>query len=224
MITNPNYCKYSKMPDPIPPRSVKKNQHYVPRSWLSRFAGHDGRVLAVKDGFLMPQVSVNDIMSGDWIYTVFDEWWRPSDRTEDALSKVESNAGLLFEALHTSAKPPTDQQWVDLCIFLALTACRHPEVMRPGHLRSKEMAWAIADVASHQGQDAFLASVRGRFGVELPTNIYNGLINKGLSELLQEAGEIEKFLLQDPKLPEQISLEAVQVCSQRHRCTKPFPP
>jgi hypothetical protein len=107
-------------------------------------------VLAVKDGFLMPQVSVNDIMSGDWIYTVFDEWWRPSDRTEDALSKVESNAGLLFEALHTSAKPPTDQQWVDLCIFLALIAYRHPEVMRRGHLRSKEMAWAIADVASHQ--------------------------------------------------------------------------
>ena len=199
------------MRDPIPPRSVKQNQHYVPRSWLSRFAGQNGRLLAIKNGVVMSQVSVDDIMSGDWIYTVFDEWRRPSDRIEDALSKVEGDAGLLFEALHASAKPPTDDQWVNLCTFLALTACRHPEVMRRGHLRSKEMAWAVANVDSHPDRESFLANIRSRFGVELPPNLYDGLINKGFSALLQEADEIEELSPQDPKLHEQLSLEAVEL-------------
>jgi hypothetical protein len=201
----------SDMPDPIPPRSVKKNQHYVPRCWLARFAGRDGRVAAIQDGVLMPQVSVDDIMSGDWIYTVFDEWWRPSDRVEDALSGVERAAGVLFEALHASRDPPTDQQWVDLCTFLALTACRYPEVMRRGHLRSKEMAWQLADVDAQPDRDSFLASIKSRFGVELPPGIYEPLVNKGLSALLQEAGEIESLSPQDQRLPEQISLQAVNL-------------
>lgn len=123
----------------IPPKSEKENQHFVPRNWLSRFAGAHGRVLCLSKGKIH-QVSVADIMSGNWIYTVFDEWWRPSDKLEDALANIEAKADKLFTMLHASRAVPTDGQWVELIQFLALTACRHPEIMKRGHERAKELA------------------------------------------------------------------------------------
>jgi hypothetical protein len=132
----------------------------------------------------------------------------PSDRIEDGLSGVESAAGV-FEALHTSRDPPTEQQWVDLCTFLALTACRRPEVMQRGHLRAIDMAWQLADVDAQPDRDSLLGkhqeSVRGRIASWYlrPTG------HKGLAALVKEAEAIENLSPQDPKLPAQISLEAV---------------
>lgn len=197
------------MPDPKPPRSVKENQHYVPRMWLSRFAGQDGRVSAIENGILKHQVSVADIMSGDWIYTVFDEWWRPSDSLEDALANVEAEANTLFDMLQTSPDLPTDEQWVALCKFLALTACRHPETMRRGHLRSKTMAWALADVRAYPDKESFLQDFKKRFGSDLPPAIYDAYMKESPEALLEQAEIVEHLSPQDPQLPEQLSVEAV---------------
>jgi hypothetical protein len=139
------------MPDPIPPRSVKENQHFVPRSWISRFAGDNGRLFGLQNGAIKHQIKVADIMSQDWLYTVFDEWWRPSDCVEDALAKVEGDVGVLFDALHATASAPSTEQWVSLCRFMALTASRHPDTMRHGHERAKEMSWALADADKTYG-------------------------------------------------------------------------
>ncbi|MFC3182435.1 DUF4238 domain-containing protein [Cypionkella sinensis] len=197
------------MTNRLPPRSVKENQHFVPRSWLSRFAGQDGRVLAIKDGKDVTQIAVADIMSGDWIYTVFDEWWRPSDELEDALSIEESRAAKLFESLHTSPVQPNDKGWIDLCHFLALTVCRHPDTMQTGHTRSKELAWHLADVRAFNDAAAFFGETKQKFGVDLSTAEYQRLLLADPSNLIAEAEEVEHLTPQDPKLPEQISLSAV---------------
>ncbi len=203
------------MPKPIPPRSVKENQHYVPRSWISRFAGENGRLVGLKDGTIQHQVNVADIMSEDWLYTIFDEWWRPSDRIEDALAEVEGGAKDLFDALTASRSLPTDKQWVELCRFLALTACRHPDTMQRGHQRAKEMAWALADADTHPDAASFFADIRSRFGVDLPYDTYGQLLAQGLPDLIAEAENIQSMTPWDPRLPEEISLEAVDFVAKR---------
>jgi hypothetical protein len=69
----------------------KRNQHYVPKSWIKRFAGANGRIYA-SDGQKVRPVSAGKIMSQDWLYTVFDNTWQPSDALEDELSKDEGRA------------------------------------------------------------------------------------------------------------------------------------
>jgi len=203
------------MPEPMPPRSVKENQHFVPRSWISRFAGENGRLVGLQDGTIQHQVSVADIMSEHWLYTTFDEWWRPSDRIEDALAEVEGGAKDLFDALTASKLMPTDEQWVKLCRFLALTACRHPDTMRRGHQRAKEMAWALADADTHPDAASFFAHIRSRFGVDLPPDTYQRLLAQALPDLIAEAESIQNMTPWDPRLPEQISLEAVDLVAKR---------
>ena len=104
------------------PHSSKDNQHYVPRFWLRRFAGANGRLVATIDGVYQSQVDVDDIMSDDWIYTIFDPNWVSSDRVENDLAALEGLASALFDELHAGAAVPTDEQWEQLCWFLALQA------------------------------------------------------------------------------------------------------
>jgi hypothetical protein len=120
------------VPDVMPPRSVKKNQYYVPRFWLARFAGPTGRLVGLKDGVFQHQVGLNNIMSDDWIYTVFDSWWRPSDEIEDDLGVIDGDADRLFMNLHADRNNPSNAQWQHLCTFLALTACRHVDAATSG--------------------------------------------------------------------------------------------
>jgi Protein of unknown function (DUF4238) len=202
------------MPDPVPPRSTKEAQHYVPRFWLRRFAGDDGRLRALENGAFRPQVSLEEIMVGDWTYTVFDEWWRHSDRLEDALAKIETDAANLFDSLHASRELPTDDKWIALCAFLALTACRHPETMRRGYERGKEMAWAFAEAGMPTDRTSLLANIKARFGFALPPDIIDGFMKKGLAPLLSEAEEVEGLSPQGHRLPEQLSLSAFDLVTK----------
>jgi hypothetical protein len=198
------------MPDLIPPRSVKKNQHYVPRFWLARFAGPNGRLVGLKDGILQHQLGLDNIMSDDWIYTVFDSWWRPSDEIEDDLGVIDGDADLLFTNLHAGRSNPSNEQWKHLCIFLALSACRHVDTMMPGHDYAKEMGLVIADASSYGSEAAFLAEVKLRFGCDLPLGLLAALKTKGEARLMEEAEELLDLLPYDPRLPAQLSLTATE--------------
>lgn len=193
--------------DPIPPVSVKQNQHYVPRFWLARFASADGRVFGFSNGQAR-QVGVGNIMSEDWTYTIFDGWWRPDDALENALSVAEGTAGIVFNQIHALSAAPTKDEWEFLGWFLALTACRHPDVMSRGHNRSKELAWVLADVKSSPDRQTFNAELRRRFGFELPEELFEALAAKSVEDLLNEGDEVEKLSPQDPRLPQQIAIEA----------------
>jgi len=199
------------MPNLAPPSSVKKNQHYVPRFWLARFAGPSGRLVGLKNGVFQHQIGANDIMSDDWIYTIFDSWWRPSDEIEDALGVIEGEAEQLFTALHANRINPPNDQWESLCTFLALEACRHIDTMARGHIRGKEMALVIAKASSYPSEVDFFADVKAQFGCDLPPGLWESLRMKGKEALWEEAEEVFDLYPYDPKLPAQLSLAAVQL-------------
>ena len=71
--------------------AVKRNQHYVPKSWIKRFADDKDRLHAW-DGQKVRLVSAKKIMTEDWLYTIFDNTWKPSDALEEELSKEEGKA------------------------------------------------------------------------------------------------------------------------------------
>lgn len=198
------------MASKLPPKSEKKKQHFLPRSWMRRFADADGHVYGYDGGQLRP-VAVADIMAGDWIYTVFDEWWRPSDRLEDTLAKYEGWGNILFEQLHKSTDEPAPEQWSRLLQFMALTVCRHPDVMARAHQLGKDYALALAAVSEYSDYDDFAETLKTKFG-ECPTESEFELLKcAGPDALFNAAVAIDEMQPQDPALPEQSSLEAVDL-------------
>ena len=192
----------------LPPKSEKKKQHFVPRSWLRRFADVNGHVHGYDGGQIRP-VAVADIMTGDWIYTVFDEWWRPSDRLEDALAVVEGQGSSLFTQLHESTNEPTPEQWSTLLEFMALTVCRHPDAMARAHKLGKDYALALSTVSEFSNYDEFANNLKLEFG-ECPTESEFELLKCAVpGALFDTAVQIDGMQPQDPALPEQSSLEAV---------------
>ena len=72
----------------------KRNQHYVPKSRIKRFACAKGRIYAW-DGQKVRHVAASKIMSEDRLYTIFDNTWRTSDVLEDALGVHLNDEGEL---------------------------------------------------------------------------------------------------------------------------------
>jgi hypothetical protein len=148
------------------PRFSKDNQHFVPRFWMKRFAGSNGRILGRRRGEVRAlQVAAGDIMTSDWTYTLFDSWWRPADKLEDALSVFEGKAATVMAAaddVSSTLSPPLKER---LCEVIAVSACRLPWVMRRGHLRMKELAAALASIVEIQRRSSVYSghqkSVRG---------------------------------------------------------------
>jgi hypothetical protein len=190
------------------PKSEKGNQHYIPRWWLKGFADDKGSVWALRDG-RVAVVGVGNIMNAAWIYTVFDGWWRPSDAVEDSLAVVENFGSKVFAQLHTS--PPNDEMWQDLFWFLALTVCRHPDVMRRGHELSKEFGMALRDAPSFDEKATFNAALEGTFG-PIPTDDAYEVLAAAPQEALDSAVEtLIDLQPYDPSLPE---VEAILAADQ----------
>ncbi|WP_411902289.1 DUF4238 domain-containing protein [Methylorubrum thiocyanatum] len=206
---------------PAPPfdPDKNKNQHHVPQLWQQRFANSAGRVYGRYRAEADPirerhprragkarQVNVAKTMAADWIYTVFDRWWRPSNALEAALSKDEGRIAYVYDQVADPAAPISAQIRLDLCQALGLAACRTPEVMGRGHRRAKELAWAAAEVHSHADKAAYFAAIRSKFGVELTEEDYDKFRSRTTKQLLEEASWIEGLSPQAPELPEQIAL------------------
>lgn len=206
---------------PPPPPFQKTNQHIVPRFWLKGFAGQTGRVYSryranadPVQGTVLPglarQASVNDLMTSDWTYTVFDRWWRPSDEVENRLATIECHLKTAIDNLHAGATIDLNLTW-ELCRFVGLAACRTPEVMERGHRRLKEFAWACAKVFEATSFDAFRDDIRKQFGVELTQKDFADLLGRTKEDLLKTAEGIERMSPQDPVLPEQLALTGADI-------------
>jgi hypothetical protein len=120
------------------PRFSKKSHHYIAQFWLRYFADPNGQLWKLQDAQVRP-TSTAKVMAEDWLYTEFDVCWRPGDGVEDYLSRRETEAAQLFATLGAVPGVPTLDQWSALNYWLALTACRHPLLMRRGHQRAKEL-------------------------------------------------------------------------------------
>ena len=74
---------------------LKKNHHYVPQFWLRGFADSNGQIYAW-DGQKVRTAASNKIMQSDWLYTLFDNAWQPSNALEDELARIEGIVAPLF--------------------------------------------------------------------------------------------------------------------------------
>ncbi len=157
-------------PGTPPPKSEKQNQHFIPRWWLKAFADACGNIWALQ-GDVVRVAAAGDIMCADWIYTLFDPWWRPSDVVEDELSKIEGNASRLFRDIEASG-PAGDEDWSALLWFIALTACRHPSAMNRGIELSKELGLFLHDVRKHTDAQSFASAFATHFGSQPPSDMY----------------------------------------------------
>jgi hypothetical protein len=201
----------------------KRNQHYVPRSWIRRFAGADG-VLVAWDGQKTRQISAGRIMSKDWLYTVFDNTWQASDALEDELSKVEGKAAELVKRISNRKYAVKLADREQLGSFLALQACRHPDVMNRGYRRARELGALIESARTFPNARAF-ALKAASFGIPLSAaaEMFEQLIAADPDQLRRELEELRGLSEQDPRLPIQDALRATpQIAQTLSRMTFTF--
>jgi hypothetical protein len=185
----------------------KRNHHYVPQFWQKGFRGKNGSLYGRK-GSKIKIVSTRDSMQGDWIYTIFDKQWNPSDDLENKLSKEEGNISKLFSRIGIAANPTTVDDRDGLCSALALQACRHPDVMGRVQRKGIELGTLLAE--AHKLNEEDFVNNAGQLGVDSSeaANMYHILIAVPEEQLAVELEELKGLSSQDPQLPIQEALLA----------------
>ena len=194
---------------------IKKNHHYVPQFWLKAFADSRGSIHAW-DGKSVKVRSSRVLMQEDWLYTIFDNAWNPSDNLEDALAKVEATAASLFLRVSNPTYKFSADDRSQFCEFLALQACRHPDIMNRGARRARELGAFLANVHACKDEADFVS--RGlKFGLSAQqlTAIYHELMAVPQSQLNAELDELHGLSPQDARLPQQDALRAIHEVEQK---------
>lgn len=190
-----------------PPKFEKKNHHWVPQFWMNHFRDSQNQLWKRSGGTVTP-TATDTIMAEHWLYTEFDQLWRPSDAVEDWFARQERQAGKLFISLSQPGHQPSNEEWIHVTYWLALTACRHPVVMRRSLERAKRLAFDLADVG--QSPASFSQRLRDMYRLEVPEGLHAALAAKGEEALLEEATQIEGLSPQDPQLPSLLALTGVK--------------
>lgn len=191
----------------------KTNHHYVPQHWQRGFRGPNGHLYGkFRDGIRV--VSPRTIMQRDWLYTVFDDQWNPSDILEDALSVVEASDAGLLQRLHSPGYAGTKDDKDHLCAMLALQASRHPDILARCVRRSRELGILLAD-AHALTLDEFKSQMAG-FGVTAADahDCYLVLLGRTREQLTNELAELIALSPQSVQLPEQDALRASPLIEQ----------
>lgn len=187
----------------------KGNHHYVPQYWQRGFRGNNGQLFG-RIGNSIKVVSTKNTMQQDWLYTIFDADWHPSDALEDAISAVEAQDAELIRRLHSPSYVTTTDDRAQLCSLLALQACRHPDVLKRGQKLSRELGALLADVHSYSLQQ-FQTRV-GKFGLDDSEayNFYVVLQSRTKEQLAEELDALIKLSPQSSQIPAQDAIRAWQ--------------
>ena len=191
----------------------KTNHHYVPQYWQRGFRGPNGHLYGkFHDGIRV--VSPRTIMQRDWLYTVFDDQWNPSDTLEDALSVVEAKDAGLLQRLNSPGYAGTKGDRDHLCAMLALQASRHPDILGRGVRRSRELGMLLADVHALT-LDEFKSQMAG-FGVGAADahDCYVILLGRTKQQLATELAELIALSPQSAQLPAQHALRAFPIVEE----------
>lgn len=156
-------------------------------------------------------------MQQDYLYTVFDDQWNPSDALEDALSVVEGDDAGLVQRLHNPSYTSTADDRDHLCSLLALQATRHPDILRWGAKRSRELGKLLAN-AHDCSLDEFKAQMT-EFGVSEADayDYYIVLLSRTKEQLTDELAELTGLSPQSSQLPEQDALRAMPLVESHLR-------
>lgn len=189
------------------PTFEKKNHHYVPQFWQRGFRDSNDQLYA-RTGGDISIVSPKTIMQVDWLYTVFDGQWRPSDALEDLLSVIEGHDAQLLQRLNASGYIPTAHDEAQLCALLGLQASRHPDVLKRGHTLSREFGELLASVHDHS-LESFqgLTALHGMNPVDAK-DYYFTLKARTKEQLAEELADLLQLSPQSPQLPIQDAIRA----------------
>lgn len=183
-----------------------RNQHYVSQFWQRRFGAGNGEVWTLQDSRTKKR-GTKKLMSQDWLYTIYDAGGRPSNALERAASHFETKAAKVFSKLDTPGAVGSVEDQIFLRWFVAFSACRHPDTLKMGHRRSKELVVALVDVFDQSVGDYQVSLSKFGIGPEEAAWAY-GLIRKLDEEALLE--EMDDVLTRPPNdaiLPSQIALD-----------------
>ncbi|QLW74704.1 DUF4238 domain-containing protein [Citrobacter freundii] len=191
----------------------KKNHHYVPQYWQRGFKGTSGSMFG-KFSSTIRLVSSRTIMQQDWLYTVFDEQWNPSDILEDTLSVMESKDAQLFQRLHVQGYTVTSSDRDQLCSALALQVSRHPDILERGRRLADEFGTILADVHS-----VTLIQFKGsvaKFGINEADahDLYVILTSRTQEQLAAELAELHSLSPQSSQLPVQEAILAAPLIKE----------
>lgn len=191
----------------------KRNHHYVPQYWQRGFKGTSGHMFG-KFGSTIRLVSSRTIMQQNWLYTVFDEQWNPSDMLEDTLSVMESKDALLFQRLQLQGYTVTSSDRDQLCSALALQASRHPDILERGRRLADEFGTILADAHS-MTLTQFKNRVAG-FGINEADahDFYVLLTSRTQEQLASELADLHSLSPQSSQLPVQEAILAAPLIKE----------
>jgi hypothetical protein len=152
------------------------------------------------------------MMQVDWLYTVFDNQWRPYDALEDALSIIEGKDAQLLQRLQAPGYFATAGDEAQLCALLGLQASRHPDVLQRGHNLSREFGKLLASVHDHC-LEAFQDLV-ARHGMSPADgrDFYVALKTRTKEQLAEELADMLQLSPQSHQLPVQIWISVRPIC------------
>jgi Protein of unknown function (DUF4238) len=187
----------------------KQRHHYVPQFWMRRFRDATNS-LYQWNGRRCDIASTKNIMQEAWLNTTFDAQWQASNQLEDNLAQLEHLAARLFGELEDLSVVLTEQHREMLCDFLALQACRHPDVFNSGHRKVARLATFFAD-APFVSTEAQFTSEAAKLGIGTSdaAAIYGILCHADPDSLEKQALEAMTKSPQNPELPITDALKAM---------------
>jgi hypothetical protein len=189
---------------------IAMRHHFVPQFWMRRFADNANQIHC-REGAVVRIVSTKNVMQLDDLYALFNDHWQMSYALETALAGLERDASLLFDKLDNPAEFLSDDDADHLMHFMALQACRHPDVFGLAHRRARELAEFLSD--AHSYLQAGFALAAARFGIDSADarEIHTQLVTRPPDVLLREFDEVLRTSPQDQKLPATDAIRALPV-------------
>lgn len=155
--------KYQPKPPP------KRVHHIVPQGWQRRFfrrkpdgtLGETGFYRNLKTGRPRRNEGPGAKMSLEWANLVFDEFFQPSNVLEDHLGAMETRLLPLIDRV-CAAGAAAGPELEEVGRFLALQACRYPELYAERLDLAKLYALSLGEVGQHPDAASLNAMLASR--------------------------------------------------------------
>lgn len=183
-----------------------RNQHFVPQFWQRRFDAGNGEVWTLQDN-RTKKLGPKNLMSQDWLYTIYDAGGRPSNALERAAGHFETKAAKAFSTLDAPGAVGSVEDQIFLRWFVAFSACRHPDTLFMGHRRAKELAVALVDAFNQSLSEFQLSLSRFGIGPEEAAWAYDLIRKRDEDALLEEMDDVLTRPPNDAILPSQLALD-----------------
>lgn len=193
---------------------IKRKHHVVPVSWQDRFSpdwpksGAYYKNISTKKCY--GPVGPGNKMMEEYANIVFDKNYRPSNQVEDRLGEIETKSGHFFKRIiETGSINSRDK--VDLAYFLAIQACRYPELYESRLEVGKLLAIVLKDSKNFNDEielNQYLTNTALFPGATISKEEFSRLINASKDRLVAELDEILIAHNYEPSFNKNLVLDA----------------